>query len=532
MREKQSKEKEWDEKTLVGGSDDESEPSQKQEPTNNNQANTQSNKKDDKPKGSFWSRCKDKWAFVIFLLFFAIYTGLSSWCIPYMVINYEDVTNIDAPGNWDVSVSKGNGNNVQFKQAFDKETGVELAGGTLIAIGMSFGLLFFVRQWPNVVIRMGPIFAIVFLAAGSAGCFYLGSVIQGAAYAVVAVIVILSLFLMRSRYELARVLLVTVNNAAKEHWSVFWTVLLGLLVQGTFAIWNIFTFVAVFLRFEPWHKKCKEGDYCSATLTWILLAFVIVEYLWISGLISSVVLAVMAGGPYAFWWRVHDTKARSESIWALRRAAGTSLGSFAFGSLFVTIVEVIAFLIKLCVKVICCDGPLACLCNCCVNVLQSWIDTFNKYVYIRIGVSGFKVSYLGAARDIKELVQKDSDYAVAALLNDCVVTLALTVTCIGNAVLVAGVTYVYISVINTSLKIDEWWDWLIILYSFILALTVGLVLVSALEAGVSTIFVCLYEDPNCLENERHEALRTYLVEKGIHKKIMSEAAVNGGRQGV
>lgn len=79
------------------------------------------------------------------------------------------------------------------------------------------------------------------------------------------------LFLLKNHYRLARDILDTANKAAKAHWSVFWTVLIGQttvghekaakltdsqgsIIQCVNAIWNVFTFTAVFLRFEPWHK--------------------------------------------------------------------------------------------------------------------------------------------------------------------------------------------------------------------------------------------------------------------------------------
>lgn len=48
------------------------------------------------------------------------------------------------------------------------------------------------------------------------------------AICVVAVVIVVgSLFLLKSRYRLARDILDTANKAAKAHWSVFWTVLMG-----------------------------------------------------------------------------------------------------------------------------------------------------------------------------------------------------------------------------------------------------------------------------------------------------------------
>ncbi|KAK8861655.1 hypothetical protein IAR55_002478 [Kwoniella newhampshirensis] len=418
------------------------------------------------PKPSFWSRCHDRWALVLFLLSVLIYTVLSVYTIYCFVTDYKDETDtsLRLPMNGTATVDYNEALNIQSAWMF--------AGATGIAIALSLGLLLFVRHFPSVVIYIAPSVAVIYMVGSSVGCFMMHQPAFGIISALVAALVILAMIKNNGRIELAKDLMITANLAASKHWSVFWTVIAGLIVQGLNTLWNVFTFVTVFLRFEPWQKQCAQGVYCSGLITWILLIFVVLEYIWISGVINNVTLAVMAGGPYSNWWYGTDSKTKSESVWALKKAAGTSLGSIAFGSLLVVFVEIIHFILK---------------------TLTGGDSSVER----------FKIGYIQGGREIFRLFGKGrslKNKGLGALLNDSIVGSSLTFACLGNAILCAGFTYLYMTAIDGTMKIDHWWDWLILLYSFLIGISIGLVLTSAIEAGVSTIFVCMDKDPGKLKD--------------------------------
>nr|XP_031858459.1 uncharacterized protein CI109_006104 [Kwoniella shandongensis]KAA5525531.1 hypothetical protein CI109_006104 [Kwoniella shandongensis] len=427
------------------------------------------------PLPSFWARCHDRWALVAFLLSLAVYTILSGYAIYCLVNDYDD--ELDTTNHFSVSgITTGTSNdNDNLENTFTVKTGWMFAGASAIAMGLSLGLLFFVRYFPTIVIYMAPILCVTYLLGTAAGSFWLGIPVMGIISALFAAVVVLALFQFRSRIELAKDLMITANMAAAKHWSVFWTVIIGLLVQGLNTLWNIFTFIAVFLRFEPWQKHCDTGTYCSGPLTCILLVFVVLEHIWISAVISNVTLTVMAGGPYANWWYGTDSDTKSESLWALKKAAGTSLGSIAFGSLLVVFIEAIHFV---------------------MNAITGGGSSVER----------FKYGYIQSGRDVWRLFNKGHGLkkkGIAALLSDSLVGKSLHFACIANAILCAAFTYLYMTAIDRSMKIDGW-EWLILLYSFFLAMSIGLVLTSAIEAGVSTIFVCLDKDPGKLKDRNPE----------------------------
>ncbi|AFR98871.1 hypothetical protein C343_06861 [Cryptococcus neoformans C23] len=437
-----------------------------------------------------------------------------------MATDYDDLSDIDVPGNWTVTTSevkRVKRTEIDFDQAFNKSDWFQM----VVDDSQQF-----VRQFPTFVIFLGPVVTVLYLLAAAGGCAYLGVWSEATICVAIGAIVVGTLFLLKNHYRLARDILDTANKAAKAHWSVFWTVLIGSIIQCVNAIWNVFTFTAVFLRFEPWHKGCDDGYFCSASLTWVLLVFVVLEYVWISGVISNIILSVMAGGPYAHWWYGTDLDTRSESIWALKRAVGTSLGSIAFGSLLVTAIEVLHFVLKLFSGGYMGKFDLAPHDSVMLMRIESWLKFFNKYVYIRIGVDRFEIGFIQGGKEVWRLFKKGRKLkrqGIAALVNDSVVGVALHVSCIGNAVLCAGLSYLYMTTINGSFHIDHWWDWLILLYSFILALNIGLSLTSALEAGVSTIFVCLDKDPEYLKDRNPRFYQDLACHPTYFQAVMPEA---------
>ncbi|OCF31147.1 hypothetical protein I316_07114 [Kwoniella heveanensis BCC8398] len=245
----------------------------------------------------------------------------------------------------------------------------------------------------------------------------------------------------------------------------------------------------------------------------------------------------MAGGPYAQWWMGKDRSDRSETWWAFKKAVSTSLGSVAFGSLLVTAIEVFAFIARGGVRVA--EEALIrkddiypnTQCSWLLHWIEKMVEYFNKYVYIKIGVEEFTLGYWPAARETLRFFcgkNRKNRTGLTAILGDSIVGLAMHTMCIANALLAAALTWVYSTMVDGTAKVDDWWDWLILLYSFILALNVGLVLTSALEAGVSTIIVCLDDSPEHLKQRNPEFYRHLTTNKHFenYRSLLSERPDN------
>lgn len=71
----------------------------------------------------FWARCHDRWALVSFLVSSVIYLVLSIYCLYCMATDYDDLSDIDVPGNWTVTTSevkRVKRTEIDFDQAFNK----------------------------------------------------------------------------------------------------------------------------------------------------------------------------------------------------------------------------------------------------------------------------------------------------------------------------------------------------------------------------------------------------------------------------
>nr|XP_018264796.1 uncharacterized protein I303_02976 [Kwoniella dejecticola CBS 10117]OBR86954.1 hypothetical protein I303_02976 [Kwoniella dejecticola CBS 10117] len=447
---------------------------------------------------SWWSSLNNKFFFFAFWLNFLAYTSLSAYAIFEYSQNYENTSGkiedkIDQLGNQISEAVAVDDPESQDTFKLDGNTLYTFLGATGIALALSFCLLIFIRKFPGFTLWFGPCLACL-LSFGMAGAsLYIKAYAQAACLGVAGLVILVLLWNLKRHFVITRGLLVTANQAAHEHWSVFWTAIIGLIVAALMALWSLVTFVAVFLTFAPGH---------SGNLT-LLLIYVVLSYLWINSVIGNITLTTMAGGPYTTWWFGTDTREKSESWFALKKSLGTSLGSIALGSLVVAFVEALVascWILSL--------EWLGSNCLCVVQMLDSLVEKFNRCVFVKIGVEGFEMPYFQSAKEIIHIIKKKredhSPSGVNMLFQDSQVRLSLNSACTACALVCALFTYIQLMVVERDSKIDNFWDWMIIIYSFLLALNTSMVLTSAVNAGVLTIVLCLDKDASPLKTRNRE----------------------------
>lgn len=106
---------------------------------------------------------------------------------------------------------------------------------------------------------------------------------------------------------------------------------------------------------------------------------------------------------------------------AFIRSSTLSLGSIAFGSLVVTILELLRLILQSIQQYEAGQGDMigqiiACCAVCCVSCITGLVEWFNKYAYIEIALYG--KSYIPAAKDTWRLLK---DRGIDALVNDSLV---------------------------------------------------------------------------------------------------------------
>ncbi|WWD17512.1 protein PNS1 [Kwoniella shandongensis] len=380
------------------------------------------------------------------------------------------------------------------------------------ALGLVIAALYLalVRAFTKVIIEI-TLALTVLLNIGI--CIYYFYIKYWSGAIIFLVIALLSVFFywsMRKRIPLAKLLLQVTIDITKHHPSVYLVVLLGLLFQAALSVWYTFTCIAIYVKWTPGSAACTAAS-CSSAKVAGLIFYTTFAYLWTSQVVGNVVLCTLAGGIFGGWYyygpRVPEGTGlpKRATLKAFIRSTTLSLGSIAFGSLIVTILELIRLILQAVQQYEAGQGDtigaiVACCAQCCVGCIQGLIQWFNKYAYIEISLYG--KSYIPAAKDTWTLLK---DRGVDALVNDSLVGTALMWGAYLNGFLCALLGYLYLRFTNPAYNSDGQYSAPVILFSFLIGLNEGNCISSAIDAGVSTIFVGLGEDPMVLA-ERSPAL--------------------------
>ncbi|KAG6900555.1 hypothetical protein C0993_009132 [Termitomyces sp. T159_Od127] len=146
---------------------------------------------------------------------------------------------------------------------------------------------------------------------------------------------VLTIMLNISRIPLASLLLQVVMDVAKLHISVYLVAFVALLLQAALAVWYVFTAIAT----------CSSGKVAG------LIFYETFSFLWTSQVVKNVAVATLAGGPFGAWYyfgpRGMGEMPSHPTISAFGRASTLSLGSIAFGSLIVTLLELVKMLLNM-----------------------------------------------------------------------------------------------------------------------------------------------------------------------------------------
>ncbi|KAI0743617.1 DUF580-domain-containing protein [Daedaleopsis nitida] len=328
--------------------------------------------------------------------------------------------------------------------------------------------------------------------------YYSGAII----FTVIALFSVLAYWGYRARIPLASLLLQVVMDVTKHHPSVYFVAFTSLILQAALSVWYTFVVIATYVRYTPGSPTCSTGNSCSSGKVAGLIVFETFCYLWTSQVIGNVALATLAGGPFGSWYyfgpREQGLMPKHPTLSAFVRASTLSLGSIAFGSLIVTILDLIRMILNAARNSANADGhPVeACLflcAECFMGCIEGLVQYFNRYAYIEIALYG--KPYLSAAKDTWHLFK---DRGIDAIVNDSLVGMTLTWGAYVTGLLCSLFAYLYLRFTHPDYNADGQYTAPVLLFAFLIGLQCSLTLSSAIEAGVSTIFVGLGEDPQVL----------------------------------
>ncbi|KAJ7594027.1 plasma-membrane choline transporter-domain-containing protein [Mycena floridula] len=372
---------------------------------------------------------------------------------------------------------------------------------TAASLLLSAVYLILVRAFTKAIMHVTLVLSIL-LNIGICVYYWITKYYSGALiFTLIAIFSVISYFGFRSRIPLASLLLQVVLDVSKHHISVYVVAFTALFLQAGLAVLFTFTAIATYTKWTPGNPSCDTTT-CSSGKVAGLIFYATFSFLWTSQVIGNVALATLAGGPYGAWYyfgpKDMGEMPNHPTISAFGRASTLSLGSIAFGSLIVTLLEILKMLLNAAQNSANADGHpveacLACCAACFVGIIESMVEYFNRYAYIEIALYG--KAYIPAAKDTWRLFK---DRGIDAVVNDSLVGMTLIWGGYIVGLLSSLFSYLYLRFTNPAYNASGQYTAPVLLFAFLIGLQCSLTLSSAINAGVSTIFVGLGEDPQVL----------------------------------
>ncbi|KAF8161084.1 plasma-membrane choline transporter-domain-containing protein [Crassisporium funariophilum] len=372
---------------------------------------------------------------------------------------------------------------------------------TAAAVLLSVAYLMLTRLFTKAIMHVTLILTIL-LNIGICVYYWITKYYSGAIiFTIIAVLSVFSYFGFRSRIPLASLLLQVVMDVSKHHMSVYAVAFTALFIQAALSVWFTFTIIATYAKWTPGNPSCGTSS-CSSGKVAGLIFFETFSFIWTSQVTGNVALATLAGGPYGSWYyfgpRELGEMPKHPTMSAFGRASTLSLGSIAFGSLIVTILDMLRLILKAAENNANAQGHpveacLACCAACFIGILTSMVEYFNRYAYIEIALYG--KPYIAAAKDTWRLFK---DRGIDALVNDSLVGMTLMWGAYAIGLMSSLFAYLYLRFTAPAYNAGGQYTAPVLLFAFLIGLACSTTMSSAIEAGVSTIFVGLAEDPHVL----------------------------------
>jgi hypothetical protein len=193
---------------------------------------------------------------------------------------------------------------------------------------------------------------------------------------------------------------------AKGYGHMFTVAFVGGLIATAFAAWFSVTLTSIYIKFHPGdNPACTSGaGGCSNAKVIGLIAFVTFAGYWISEFIRQAIHTTIAG-VYGSWYFCAGKPGGMPSgatRGAFRRTMTYSFGSVSFGSLVVSLVQLLRQAITIAQRSEARQGNIVgtilfCILGCLVAIIDWIIQFINHYAFSHIALYG--KAYIPAAKD-------------------------------------------------------------------------------------------------------------------------------------
>jgi len=188
---------------------------------------------------------------------------------------------------------------------------------------------------------------------------------------------------------------------------------------------------------------------------------------------------------------------------ALCRSCTTSLGSIAFGSLIVAFIQALQQVVDRCRSNNNGNPFIACIASCLLACLRDMAEYFNRWSFVYVGIYG--TSFINSGKNVMSLFKNRgwtaiiNDNLIQNVLSIGSVFVGMIVGCVGALIPVASGDWISGLSLFSDLP-DDAPSWILFAIGFFIGLVINLLMVSVVDSGVATTFVCFAEAPGVFES--------------------------------
>ncbi|KAI9752404.1 MAG: putative choline transporter, neither null mutation nor overexpression affects choline transport [Candelina submexicana] len=459
---------------------------------------------------------KDLWAGILFIATFLGFCAVSG-----LSINGYAITK-SANG-------KGIYNN---PNSFGLTTNTIILFAFILVVALVFSYAYFTlsRMFTKQFIWITGILHIVFGFATAAYYFYEKYYSAAVVFLLFSIFSVVCFVSWIPRIPFSVLMLQTTIDVAKGYGHVFAVSFVGGLLATAFGAWYSVTLVAVYVKYEPssgsgrTNPACSKGaGGCSSAKVIGLIVFITFAGYWITEWLKNTIHTTIAG-VYGSWFFCSGKPGgfpKGATRGAFRRSVTYSFGSISFGSLIVSLINMLRQAVSIAQQQEAGEGNIAaacalCVLGCIIGILDWAVQFINRYAFSYIALYG--KAYIPAAKDTWKMMK---DRGIDALVNDCLIGPVITMGSTFVAYLCALLSYLYLHYTNPAYNQGGTFTPVVMAFSFLIGLQVCNCVMTPLTSGVDTFFVAAAWDPEVLMRDHPDLYQRMIavyprVQQAIH----------------
>ena len=351
----------------------------------------------------------------------------------------------------------------------------------LTALPISFVALYLIQKYAMAAIKCMMVTLIAMKVILSVWFLYSGLIFAGIMTLLFACFSVCFFYFAKNRIAFAAAHLEIACDAVRANpttvYVAFGTQLLQLIWM---LVWCLGLYGIVHEDIRPSYTSSKSGTFLATTF-WMFCLY------WACNTAQNIAHCTTSGAVGSWWFTTTPTNTVTRS---LHRATTTSFGSIAFGSLIVALIQTARFVLKSLERATKKHNFIVCCLRCILNIIEGWVRYFNKYAFVVVALYGTNFKSSGS-----EVWSLFKTRGWTAIINDDLVELVMSVTCVGIGVITAFIGgLVAFGQSNGALSSV----YIPVVISFLIGLFLSNTILGVVDSAVKTCFVCYAKAPLAL----------------------------------